>query len=64
MKMYWKPEYYTKKEILEMDNVKLLNAYTAACCDEVKAHNSKPSVPLKLLKQIEWMRDELLTRFR
>ena len=63
-KQKWAPTYYTKKEILEMDNIKLLNAFEQAIVDSVKATNFRAHYPAKLSKQIEWLRDELWTRMR
>jgi hypothetical protein len=60
----WAPAYYTKREILEMDNISLLNAFEQAAGDSVIATNHRAHYPAKLAKQIEWMRDELLTRLR
>lgn len=65
MKYRWSPVYYSKKEILEMDNVRLLNAFEGSICDETRAQNHlAKGIPAKLTKQIEWIRDELLTRFK
>lgn len=62
-KAKWHPGYYTKKEILELDNHQLLNAFAASIADETNAQNKLArGIPAKLTKQIEWMREEILTR--
>lgn len=63
-KQKWSPTYYTKKEIIEMSDHKLLNAFEQSAGDDVKAVNFCAHYPLKLGKQIEWMREELLVRLR
>ena len=63
MRHRWHPNYYTKKEILEMDNYQLLNAFANAVVDETNAQNNyKTGVTQKQVKQMEWFREELLTR--
>lgn len=65
MKHRWHPTYYTKKEILEMDNHALLNAYAQAIQDETNAHNHYATgITQKQLKQHEWMYEELLSRMK
>ena len=60
----WSPTYYSKKEILCMDNVQLLNALYTSARDETKAQNFRDHIPAQLLKQTDWIREEILSRFR
>lgn len=47
---------YTKKEILAMDDAKLLNAYTYACYRVAHSDTKKDN------RVANWMRDELAKR--
>lgn len=55
-------EYYTKKEIGELDSNQLVTAFENSVCEETKAVNFKPRVPQKLAQQTERLREEIISR--
>lgn len=60
----WSPEYFSRKEIREMTDAELLNAFEGSIIDETKAQNFRDHVPPKLSRQVEMIREELLNRLR
>ena len=54
--------YYTKKEILAMDNMRLLHAFEQSAIDTTLMINLESRFPEKLAQQNEWLREELLFR--
>ena len=56
------PYYLTKREIHELHNDALVNAFEIAVTDVVNAQNHRASVPAKMYAQAEWIREELLRR--
>lgn len=56
-------DYATKEQILKMENYELLNLFEHIIEHRMKIENRPTGrVPLKLLKEYEWVRDELLSR--
>jgi hypothetical protein len=56
------PYYLTKKQIIEMKNQELVNAFEIAVTDLTIAQNCRARIPQKVAKQVEWIRDEILCR--
>lgn len=58
-------DYATKEEILKMENFQLLNLLESIIEHRMKIEcHPTGRVPQKLLKQLDWVRDELLTRMK
>lgn len=64
MRYVWKPSYYSKREVENMDNEGLVDAFEGAVVDLVQCQNYRNHVPAKLAKQIEWMKNELCERMK
>ena len=56
--------YLTKREILGLRDDELLSAFKRMVVERVSAQDRCDKVPLRLLKQEEWIRDEILVRMR
>lgn len=58
-------EYLKKGQILEMEDYQLLNEFENTVTICTKAINfTKRGVTPKLLKQVDWLREEILSRMK
>ena len=56
--------YLTKEQILGLRDDELVSAFKQTAVEMAAAKSSRDRVPLRLLKQEEWIRDEMLVRMR
>lgn len=58
------PDYLTPKQVLELNDHELLNAFEAMIAAWTNAQNMNSRIPQKLTKQVERLRDEILSRMK
>ena len=63
-KSRWAPYYLTKKEILQLEDYQLINAFEQAITDVTIQANCRAKITQKAAKNVEWIREELLTRLK
>lgn len=63
-KSKWAPDYLTKKEVLQLENYQLVNAFERAVTNIVVMENCRAKVTQKAAKELEWVKEELLTRLK
>ena len=56
--------YLTKREIVVMDNEQLLEAFERAVTNLVISQNHRARIAIKAVKELEWCKEELLTRLK
>ena len=63
-KSKYAPDYYKKSEIIVLENNQLLNAFERAIINVCIMENHRAKVTQKAVKELEWIREEILSRLK